>query len=54
MCWVLAGVAVADKVVVPIVDSTSRNGNSFAWFCLLLLGLVGFARFCVAFLGFAS
>ena len=54
MCWVLADVVVAYKVVVPIVGSTSRSGNSFVWFWLLLLGLLGFAWFCLAFLDFAE
>ena len=53
MCWVLADAVVANKVVVPIVGSISRNGKSFAWFSLLLLGLVGFVWFCLVFLGFA-
>ena len=53
MCWVLADVVVANKVVVPIVGSTSRSGNSFVWFCLLLLGLLGFDWFCLASLDFA-
>ena len=44
--WVLADAVVANKVVVPLVGSTSRNGECCAWFSLLLLGLVGFVCFC--------
>ena len=52
MCWVLADVLVANKVVVPIVGSTSRSGNSFVWFCLLLLGwILRVAWFCLVLLG---